>query len=240
MHNLPLFIILSVLAEIIGTVGGFGSSLLFVPIAGFFLDFHSVLGITALFHVASNLSKLGLFRKGFDRKLIINIGLPSVLFVLPGAYMSKLFNSQHLQIALAIFLILMSSLLLIFKKLVLKPSLINSVGGGALSGFTAGILGTGGAIRGLTLAAFNLGKEAFIATSAAIDMGVDLSRSLVYVANGFVRQSDLYLVPILVAIGFTGTYIGKWLLGFISEKQFKSVVIGLIFVIGIITLLKQL
>lgn len=86
MHHLGLFIALSVLAEIVGTLGGFGSSLLFVPIASFFLDFHSVLGITALFHVASNLSKITLFRKGFDRKLIINIGLPSVCFVLLGAY----------------------------------------------------------------------------------------------------------------------------------------------------------
>ena len=47
IENLLYFVLLSVIAEIIGTVGGFGSSLLFVPLAGFFLDFHSVLGIIA-------------------------------------------------------------------------------------------------------------------------------------------------------------------------------------------------
>jgi hypothetical protein len=240
IDNLLLFILLSILAEIVGTIGGFGSSLLFVPIAGFFLDFHSVLGITALFHLASNISKITLFRTGFDRKLIINIGIPSVLFVLIGAYLSKLFNSHVLELILAIFLILMSLLLFIFKKLIIGPTLTNSISGGILSGFTAGLLGTGGAIRGLTLAAFDLRKNIFIATSAAIDLGVDFSRSVVYWYNGFIHRDDLYLVPILVAVGFTGTYAGKWLLGYFSEKQFKSLVLILIFIIGIVTLVKQL
>ncbi|MDX1550365.1 MAG: hypothetical protein R3278_07445, partial [Lysobacter spongiicola] len=55
-----LFLALALLAEVAGTVGGFGSSVFFVPIANFFFDFESVLGITALFHLASNASKLGL------------------------------------------------------------------------------------------------------------------------------------------------------------------------------------
>jgi uncharacterized membrane protein YfcA len=58
-----LFLLLALLAEIIGTVGGFGSSVFFVPVANFYFDFQTVLGITALFHVASNLSKIAMFRK---------------------------------------------------------------------------------------------------------------------------------------------------------------------------------
>jgi hypothetical protein len=37
--------------------------------------------------------------------------------------------------------------------------------GGVISGFMAGLIGTGGAIRGVTLAAFGLEKDIFIATS---------------------------------------------------------------------------
>lgn len=44
-----LFFILALLAEILGTLSGFGSSILFVPIASLFLDFKIVLGITAVF-----------------------------------------------------------------------------------------------------------------------------------------------------------------------------------------------
>ena len=82
MENLHYFILLALLAEILGTVGGFGSSLFFVPMASYFLDFYSVLGITALFHVSSNIVKIILFRKGYDKKLIISIGVPAVLFVI--------------------------------------------------------------------------------------------------------------------------------------------------------------
>ena len=161
IEHLIYFILLALFAEIVGTVGGFGSSLLFVPIAGFFLDFHSVLGVTALFHVASNISKITLFRKGIDLKLILTIGLPSVFLVGLGAYLSKFYNNEYLQIILSVFLITISILLLILKNLTLKPTFFNSIAGGSLSGFVAGLLGTGGAIRGMTLAAFNLEKNCF-------------------------------------------------------------------------------
>lgn len=61
--SIIVFGILALLAEIIGTIGGFGSSLFFVPIAQFFFDTKTVLGLTAVFHVFSNSSKLFLFIK---------------------------------------------------------------------------------------------------------------------------------------------------------------------------------
>ncbi|MGV3609619.1 MAG: sulfite exporter TauE/SafE family protein [Fluviicola sp.] len=240
MQFLPLFIILALIAEILGTIGGFGSSLFFVPIAGYFFDFHSVLGITALFHLSSNVSKIALFRKGFDKKLVIRIGIPAVIFVIAGAFLSRFIHSSFLQVVLAIFLIALSLLLMIYKNLQLKPTTTNSIIGGSLSGLTAGLLGTGGAIRGLTLAAFNLDKERFIATSAIIDLGIDLSRSVVYFSNGYMHKHDYYLIPILVIVGITGTFIGKKLVSRFSENQFKYGVLILVLATGIITLLNLL
>ena len=77
----PLFLILALLAEIIGTIGGFGSSVFFVPLGNFYFDFYSVLGLTALFHLSSNVSKLMLFKKGIDKKILINLGVPAIVFV---------------------------------------------------------------------------------------------------------------------------------------------------------------
>lgn len=62
MEHSYLFIFLALLAEIFGIVGGFGSSLFIVPVAAFFLYFYSVLGITAIFHLSSNISKIFLSR----------------------------------------------------------------------------------------------------------------------------------------------------------------------------------
>lgn len=238
MENLALFIFLALLAEILGTVGGFGSSLFFVPIASYFLDFYSVLGITALFHVSSNITKIVFFRKGFDKKLVLSIGIPAIGFVIIGGVLSKYVPTQLLEIGLAIFLITISLTLLIFKSLKVKPTIANSIIGGTASGLFAGLLGTGGAIRGITLAAFSLKTEVFIATSAVIDLGIDASRSFVYYFNGYIHKEDLYLIPILLIVSIVGTYIGKQILAKISDKQFKSIVLVLILITGLITLYK--
>ncbi|WP_284653247.1 sulfite exporter TauE/SafE family protein [Flavobacterium terrisoli] len=235
MEYLVYFILLALMAEILGTVGGFGSSMFFVPIASYFLDFHSVLGVTAIFHVLSNLTKIGFFHKGIDKKLIITLGIPAVVFVILGAYLSQFIDTKWLQIGLSVFLIALSLFFLIFKKVAIKPTTINSITGGVTSGFIAGLIGTGGAIRGITLAAFNLKMESFIATSAVIDLAIDGSRTIVYGLNGFIHKDDLYLIPILFVVSIIGTFIGKKLLQKISEAQFKKVVLVLILVTGIIT-----
>jgi uncharacterized protein len=235
LEHLYLFILLALLAEILGTVGGFGSSLFFVPIASYFLDFHSVLGITALFHVMSNLAKVVFFHKGYDRKLILSIGIPAVLFVTAGAYCSRFIATTWLEILLAAFLIVVSLSFMLIRNLTIKPTVRNAVSGGVVSGFVAGLLGTGGAIRGLTLAAFNLKMEVFIATSAIIDLFIDASRSVVYYFNGYIHRHDLYLIPILLVVSVVGTFIGKKILQQVSEERFKYMVLILVLLTGLTT-----
>ena len=131
---------------------------------------------------------------------------------------------------------LFSGFLLIKENIVIEPNARNAWIGGAFSGFAAGLLGTGGAIRGLTMAAFNMEKAVFISTSAAIDMGVDISRTVVYASNGFITKNTLLLVPFLLVVSFAGSYAGKYLLKYIPQEKFKKISLGLILVIGIVTL----
>jgi uncharacterized membrane protein YfcA len=239
IDHIILFIVLALIAEIIGTVGGFGSSLFFIPIASYFLDFHSVLGITAMYHVMSNLTKIALFRQGVDKKVILWIGIPSVIFVVIGAYLSSYFQAKWLELFLAIFLIVLSIVLFVYSEIKLKPNFVNSFSGGFLSGFLAGVIGTGGAIRGIVLASFDLSPSAFIATSSIIDLSIDLSRSVVYFFNGFVHSHDLYLLPILALVSVVGTYFGKKIVLKLSNDQFKKGVLILVFVTGIVSLVKN-
>lgn len=239
MKNLNFtFILLALVAEIIGTIGGFGSSVFFVPLGNFYFDFQSVLGLTALFHLSSNLSKIFLFKKGLNKRLLLNIGVPSVLFVILGGYLSKEVESTYLELFLGIFLVSLSLLFLIRRKLVISPNRRNAVLGGLFSGFSAGLLGTGGAIRGLTMASFNLEKSVFIATSAFIDFMIDFSRTFVYYNNGYIHQHDLKYIPFLFAIGIIGTWIGKKLLDFIPQSRFRRLSLVFILLIGLVTIVK--
>lgn len=234
------FLVLALLAEVIGTIGGFGSSVFFVPLGNFYFDFYSVLGLTAIFHLSSNISKIVLFKKGLNKDLLLKIGIPSVVFVTIGGYLSKILDGALLELILALFLVALSLLFLIKKDLVVLPDTRNAISGGVLSGFSAGLLGTGGAIRGLTMAAFNLEKNVFIATSAFIDFLIDFTRTIVYFQNGYIQKEELAYLPFLIVIGILGTYLGKRVLAYIPQDRFKRLSLFLILVIGVVTLAKVL
>lgn len=235
-----IFLLLTLIAEIVGTFGGFGSSVFFVPIANFYFDFDKVLGLIAVFHVGSNLSKIALFRKGLDKNLVLKLGVPAIIFVILGGLLSALVNSQYLEIFLGIFLVSISLTFLILKKLVIPTTSFSAIIGGSLSGFAAGLLGTGGAIRGLTMAAFNLEKSVFVATSAVIDFGIDFIRAIVYWFNGYIDSTTWTYLPFLLIIGWLGTWIGKKILSKIEQKNFKILSLVMILLIGIVTLVKVL
>lgn len=228
------FLLLTLLAEVIGTVGGFGSSVFFVPIANFYFDFNAVLGMTALFHIGSNLSKIALFKKGMDKSLLLWLGLPSVVFVILGGWLSSFVDTDFLKFGLASFIVLFSLFFLLFDNIQLKAGHRQALLGGSLSGFLAGIVGTGGAVRGLTMAAFNLEKSTFVSTSAGIDLMVDLSRGGVYFLNGYFTKEVLILVPVLLLISWVGTWIGRRMLRNMSQQSFKFISLGLILIVGLV------
>ncbi|HRG18219.1 MAG TPA: sulfite exporter TauE/SafE family protein [Flavobacterium lutivivi] len=219
------FYVLALLCEVIGTVSGFGSSILFVPLASMFFEFKYVLGITAVFHVFSNLSKIYFFHKGIDKKILLQLGIPAVLFVALGAFLTTFINQKKLELAMNIVLLALSIYLVFNINKKLKMSNKNLVIGGVASGFLAGLVGTGGAIRGLVLASFSLEKNVFLATSALIDLGVDSTRAVIYINNGFFKKEFLITIPFLIAVSILGTWIGKRILAHVNEVLFRYIVI---------------
>ena len=238
MEKYALFVFLALISEIIGTVSGFGSSILFIPIASLFFDFKTVLGITAVFHVFSNLSKIALFRKGINKDIAIKLGIPAIIFVIIGAYITTFLPTQKIELGMNMMLVVLAIYLFINFNKTLKQTNQNLVLGGVASGFLAGIAGTGGAIRGITLSAFQLSKDAFVATSAFIDLGVDFSRAVVYVSNGYFSKEYLFLIPFLIGVSILGTYLGKLLLKRTSELVFRYIVLGVIILTAVVQIVK--
>lgn len=240
MGQYLIFFILALLAEILGTISGFGSSILFVPLAALVLDFKVVLGITAVFHVFSNLSKIFLFKKGLNLKIALRLGIPAVIFVSLGAWLTNFIPQKEIELGMNLIILAVAMYLLTGHQKSLKESNTNLFLGGTISGFLAGLIGTGGAIRGITLAAFKLEKDAFIATSAIIDMGVDLSRAGIYLASGYFREEHIILIPFLIIISVVGSYAGKRILQYISEKTFQYIVLGVILTTSMLQLIKYI
>jgi uncharacterized membrane protein YfcA len=231
--NYFYFFLFAFLAEIIGTISGFGSSILFVPLASLFFDFKSVLAITAVFHVFSNLSKIYLFKVGIQKEIVLKLGIPAVAFVIIGALLTKIIPQKEIEILMNVILILLSIYLIFNSEKKLEENDKNLILGGVASGFLAGLVGTGGAIRGLVLTAFSLEKNAFLATSAFIDLGVDFSRALVYIWSGYFLKQFLIFIPFLILISISGSFIGKLILNKIPQHYFRYLVLIVIVSISI-------
>lgn len=234
-----LFFVLTLIAEILGTLGGFGSSMFFVPISQFFFDFQTVLALTAIFHVFSNVSKIVLFRKWVDWKVVLWLGISSIVFVVLGALLTRVVAGIIASFFLGVFLTLFSVYLFFNPSFSISPTPRNSIVSGGLAGFLAGFIGTGGAIRGLALSSFNLEKNLFVGTSAMIDFGVDLSRAIVYIDSDYLDRSRLIYLPILFIAAAVGSYLGKIFLQKIQQERFRQITLILVFITGVTLVLQQ-
>src|SRR6476660_7018099 len=100
-----LFFLIARFSEIVGTVAGFGSSVFFVPLAGLFFDFHTVLALTSILHVFSNAAKLVFFGRHVQWRLLMLLGVPSVAAVIVGAYLSLRLEFKFAELILGLFLV---------------------------------------------------------------------------------------------------------------------------------------
>jgi uncharacterized membrane protein YfcA len=121
-----LFFISALVAEVIGTMADFGSSTIFLPLALLFVDFKTAIILVAIFHLFGNLSRIIFFRQGFDKRIILQFGVPSVVLSLLGAFLIGVVPQPLLKLILGIFLIVTSVSFLAKPELkflqVLQPS----------------------------------------------------------------------------------------------------------------------
>ncbi|HEX9822670.1 MAG TPA: sulfite exporter TauE/SafE family protein [Methylomirabilota bacterium] len=154
------------------------------------------------------------------------------MFTLGGALLVGRTSPDLLEMILGVFLVAYT-LLSWSGRFSLSRSTLTAVVGGAVSGFLAGLIGTGGALRGAFLNAFGLPKERYIATAAAIALAVDVTRLPVYLEQGLLAPRFYPLLPLIFAVALLGSFIGKQVVGRISQPVFRRVVLGAIGLIGL-------
>jgi hypothetical protein len=219
------FFILALLSDVAGTVAGFGSSTIFLPFALFFVDFPTALVLVGFSHLFGNLGRVSFFRRGLDRRLLLTFGASSVAFSFLGAWLVPLVPQPLLKGILGIFLLVFSALSFGGGQLRLPAEPATAYLGGTLSGFFAGLIGTGGALRGAFLTAYGLPKEAYIATAAAIAIATDVVRVPTYLlTDGLARRYWAY-VPVLLVTALVGTWIGKRLVDKLPQRTFRRIVL---------------
>ena len=80
-----LFFISAFIAEIAGTISGFGSSSILLPMAHQFFDYENALILVAIYHIFGNASRLTLTYKHWDKRIFLFFGIPSIVATIIGA-----------------------------------------------------------------------------------------------------------------------------------------------------------
>ena len=234
-HDL-LFAGLAFAAEVIGTLSGFGSSTFFVPAAIYLEPITLVLVLTAILHVFGNLSKIYLFRQKLSPFLIASLAVPFFLTSALGAHLTTSVSPQGLKFVLGLALIFLASLRLLHWTH-WPPSI--AYGMNALSGLMTGLVGTGGALRGMALATLQIDKHTFVFLSAVIDLGGDLLRVFMYLRAGYMDWAQWVYLPLLLTAALAGSWVGSILLRRVPQQHFEKIVTIFVFVSGLSLLAAQ-
>ena len=236
--EIPLILIIVIIASGIGTMTGFGASTIMIPVLLLFYPVPQTLFFVGIIHFFGNLWKLLLFRKGLKWQLILSFGIPGIAATYLGALLVFSIPAATLSRVLGSFLIIYVIYLFVQSSFRVRPNLVFGSIGGALSGFFAGIFGLGGAVRSLFLTAFDLPKAVYISTAGAIAIFIDATRLTAYFKNGArLPELLLYGLPVFIAASFLGAAIAKRIVDRIPQEHFRKVIAVFLLLMGLKLLL---
>lgn len=227
--------LLTIIASAFGTVSGFGVSTLMVPIMLFFLPYPETLLFVGLVHWFSDVSKIFMFEKGLNWKIILAFGIPGIIAAYIGAALTFKLPTEVLSRGVGMFLVAYVAFIILRPKFKITPSTKTALFGGAFSGFFGGLTGVGGgAIRAVILTAFNLPKDIYVFTTGLVGATVDASRILGYFNGGTRINHELLVgIPFFILAAIIGVRIGKIMVNRIPQEKFRYVVAIFLFIIGL-------
>ncbi len=229
-----LLTMLSLFASSVGTLTGFGTSTIMVPILLLRYSLPETLLFVGVIHWFGDIWKMIFFKKGIRWNLILGFGVPGIIASYLGASLSLNVAENILSRILGAFFLLYIAFLFLKPRWQLPEKQKFTVVGGLLSGFFAGIFGVGGAIRSTFLSAFNLKKAVYIFTAGAIAFVIDTTRIATYLTGG-TRLQHIPNMALALAIptSLLGAFLAKKIVDKIPQNSFRKIIA--IF-LGIVTL----
>jgi len=223
-HLLPATL-LALAASFTGTAAGVGSSTVMMPVLSLFVPVPTALLFTGVIHLCGNLWKVILFRKGFSARLVLGFGIPGIAAGFAGASLAGALPELPLKRILGIFLLGYVFFLLAKRNWTVPATTPVAAAGGALSGFLAGLFGVGGAVRAAFLSGFGLSPEAYLFTSGAIALCIDLSRVSRYFWLWSGSGAGL-LLPLLAAVpaSLAGSMLAKKFISRMPRERFRVLI----------------
>jgi uncharacterized membrane protein YfcA len=225
------------LAAIAGA--GIGSTL--VPFFALHVDLKVAVALATIPHLAGGLVRAVQLRKSIDRAVLLRFGIVCAIASLVGALVHDYASSILVTYFFAAMLVIAGVLLVFGLGDRVRPSRGAGWIAGAASGFFGGFAGEQGGLRAIGLLPFGLRKEAFVATTTAVGVAIDVFRLPVYVATepSAFASGGAIVVVVATAGVIIGTLAGMRLLRRLPEQWFKRVLGVILVVIGALMMLQR-
>lgn len=216
---------LALFASSVGTLTGFGTSTIMVPILLLRYPLPETLLFVGVIHWFGDVWKMMFFKKGVRWNLILGFGVPGIIASYLGASLSLNVAENVLSRILGAFFLLYVTFLFLKPQWQWPEKQRFTAIGGLLSGFFAGIFGVGGAIRSTFLSAFDLEKAVYIFAAGAIAFVIDTTRIATYLDGGakIQRIPDVALA-LAIPTSLLGAFLAKKIVDKIPQSSFRKII----------------
>lgn len=229
--------IVGVIGGMIASVTGFGIGSTLTPLITYRTGAKLAVAAVSIPHFCGTSYRFWQLRKEVDSKVLWTFGIMNAAGGLVGALLHAYVQSEAIRVVFGGLLIFAGIMGITGWAERIRFQGWTAWAAGVVSGGLGGFSGTQGGIRAAALFGFDLRKRAFVATSTATGLFVDLARMPVYAWS---EWDDLLGIWPLIAFAIVGvligTVLGKRLLQGIPERSFRKVVSLLILALGVVML----
>jgi len=218
----------------VAAVTGFGIGSLLTPALALKTGTKLAVAAITIPHLVGSAQRLWLLRRNVDRHVLLGFGVASAVGGLIGALAHVWISSRALAV--------LFGALVIFAGLAELTGWVQHVRwtrsaawiAGALSGALGGLVGNQGGIRTAAMLGFDVPKESFVATSAAIALFVDGARLPVYLATQSRDIVGIWPYVVVITLGvILGTLLGTRLLARLPQRAFRRAIGTLLVALGL-------
>lgn len=229
----------AIFSAAIAAVTGFGIGSILTPLISLVVELKVAVAIVSIPHFIATVGRFWRLRKDVDRGVILSFGITSAAGGLLGAFLNTRFESPYLTLVFGCLLVLAGVMGVTGLAQKMRFGKTFSWVAGFLSGAFGGLVGNQGGIRAAAMLTFGLTPAAFVATSTAVGVIIDLVRMPIYFATEsaaiFAHWKLIGLASLGVALG---TILGISVLSRLPKEFFQKLVSWLILVLGLAMLYK--
>jgi uncharacterized protein len=222
----------ALLAGIVTGLTGFGLALISTPILLFVYEPRTVVVLTAIFSIFINAAVVWDSWHEAQRRLSLALLIPALFGIVLGAWILGVINPGYVRLGVGVIVIF--SALLLVRDIRLPGA--DTRWGTLVAGSASGMLSTSTGLAGppvvLLLASRGLPKHEFRGTSALYFLPMSVAGLAVLALRGLVETSEVPLGLLLIPAAIAGKAVGTALLRHVSERAFRAITLGLVFLTG--------